>query len=58
MAALNEALSLAETQENRLYEAEIHRLKGELLLVAEKNPSGTAEQCLRVAVEVAAVPGC
>jgi predicted ATPase len=53
MAALSEALSLAEAQENRLYEAEIHRLKGELLLVADKNASGIAAQCFRDGIEVA-----
>jgi predicted ATPase len=51
--ALNEALSLVEQQENRLYEAEIRRLRGELLLLADRTASAEAMQCFREAIEVA-----
>jgi class 3 adenylate cyclase/predicted ATPase len=51
--ALSEALSLVEQQENRLYEAEIRRLRGELLLLADQTASVEAAQCFREAIEVA-----
>ncbi len=35
--AVTEALATAEEQEERYYEAEIHRLKGELLLLKQSN---------------------
>jgi class 3 adenylate cyclase/predicted ATPase len=50
--ALNEALFAADTYENRSYEAETYRLKGELLL--KQNRSKTeAQHCFWTAIEVA-----
>jgi predicted ATPase len=53
LTALSEALSLVEEQENRLYEAEIRRRRGELLLLADQAASAEAMQCFREAIEVA-----
>jgi len=50
--ALNEALTLVEKNDERFQEAELHRLKGELLL-AESSDQTAAEQCFRRAVETA-----
>jgi predicted ATPase len=50
--ALNEALTLVEKNDERFQEAELHRLKGELLL-AELDDQTAAEQCFRQAVEIA-----
>jgi serine phosphatase RsbU (regulator of sigma subunit) len=51
-AALNEALTIVEKNDERFQEAELHRLKGELLL-AESGDQPAAEQCFRQAVETA-----
>jgi predicted ATPase len=51
-AALNEALALAEKNDERFQEAELHRLQGELLL-AESDDRTAAEECFRCAVETA-----
>ncbi len=51
--ALDEGLRLVEKQENRLYESEIRRLKGELLLLAGPTGSAEAAQCFLDAIEVA-----
>jgi Stage II sporulation protein E (SpoIIE)/MalT-like TPR region len=50
--ALNEALTLVEKNDDRFQEAELHRLKGELLL-AELGDKTAAEQCFRRAIEIA-----
>jgi serine phosphatase RsbU (regulator of sigma subunit) len=50
--ALTEALTLVEKNEERFQEAELHRLKGELLL-AESGDQTAAEECFRHAVETA-----
>jgi hypothetical protein len=50
--ALNEALTLVEKNDERFQEAELHRLKGELLL-AESGDQTAAEQCFRRSVEIA-----
>lgn len=50
--ALTEALTLVEKNEERFQEAEIYRLKGELLL-AESGDQTAAEECFRYAVETA-----
>jgi serine phosphatase RsbU (regulator of sigma subunit) len=50
--AVNEALTLVEKNEERFQEAELHRLKGELLL-AESGDQTAAEECFRRAVEIA-----
>ena len=53
LGALNEALAFADNQGERVFEAETHRLKGELLL--KRDPSNVAEAraCFQRAVEVA-----
>jgi serine phosphatase RsbU (regulator of sigma subunit) len=51
-AALNEAIMLMEKNEERFQEAELYRLKGELLL-AESDDRCAAEECFRRAVETA-----
>ncbi len=49
---LNEGLAVAEKNDDRFQEAELHRLKGELLRV--ESPDGTgAEACFRQAIETA-----
>ena len=60
LTALAEALDLVDETEHRLFEAELHRLKGELLLMqdaAESDTSATlstrAEACFRQAIGVA-----
>ena len=50
--ALDEALALAEKTDERFYEAELHRLLGELHL-AETNDQAAAEACFRTAIETA-----
>jgi predicted ATPase len=50
--ALNEASAVAEKNDNRTGEAELHRLKGELHL-AETNDQTAAEECFRTAIETA-----
>jgi predicted ATPase len=53
LEALKDAADLAETSGERYYEAEIHRLKGELLLAASPQASTEAEACFRQALDVA-----
>jgi predicted ATPase len=52
LRALDQALQRAEQMEHRLLEAEIHRLRGETMLLY---PDGAAEaeRCFRRAIEVA-----
>ena len=50
--ALNEGFAVAEKNDNRTQEAELHRLKGELHL-AETNDQAAAEECFRTAIEIA-----
>jgi hypothetical protein len=51
-ATLTEALTLVEKNDERFQEAELHRLKGELLL-AESGDQSAAEACFRRAIETA-----
>lgn len=51
-AALNEATTLVETNDERFQEAELYRLKGELLL-AESDDRPGADACFRRAIETA-----
>jgi class 3 adenylate cyclase/predicted ATPase len=53
LRALTEALAAADQHENRFYEAETHRLKGELLLRRNTAKATEAEQCFRLAIETA-----
>jgi class 3 adenylate cyclase/tetratricopeptide (TPR) repeat protein len=50
--ALNEGLAVAEKNDDRCHEAELYRLKGELLL-AESRDATAAEDCFRRAIETA-----
>jgi class 3 adenylate cyclase/predicted ATPase len=51
--ALNEALELAEKHDERCHEAELHRLKGELLLAESSDSIPAAEDCFHRAIETA-----
>ncbi len=51
--ALTEALAAAEEHENRYYEAEMHRLKGELLLKQDGSNATEAQNCFEQAIEIA-----
>jgi predicted ATPase/class 3 adenylate cyclase len=53
LAALMEALSTANEHEDRLYEGETHRLKGELLLKQDHSNVAEAQPCFQRAVEIA-----
>ena len=50
-AALDEALTLVEKNDERFQEAELYRLKGELAL-AESGDQSAAEKCFRLAIEI------
>ena len=54
--AVNEALVLAQRTNERFYEAELHRLNGELILAA-RGDAGDAETAFRRAIEVARSQG-
>jgi predicted ATPase len=51
--ALEEALRWVQRNDERLYEAEVHRIKGELLLKREASNTTAAEQCFERALKVA-----
>ncbi len=53
LSALAEALDLVEKTGERTWEAEVHRLKGELLLIQSANNRAEVEGCLNKATEVA-----
>ena len=53
LSALTEALAIADEHENRHYEAEMHRLKGELLLKQDDSNAAAAQNCFERAVEIA-----
>jgi predicted ATPase len=58
LRTIDEALAAAHRTGERYYEAELHRLKGELLLVGNENAARTrAEDCFRWAIEVACRQG-
>ncbi len=46
-------MAAADEREDRFYEAELHRLKGELLLKREPSNVGEARSCFQRAVEIA-----
>ena len=52
-AALNEALGVVEKNDDRFHEAELHRLKGELLLAATADQSVEAEVSFHRAIDIA-----
>jgi len=51
--ALTEALAAADEHENRVWEAEIHRLKGELLLKQNDSNTAEAQGCFQRAIQIA-----
>jgi len=53
LSALTEALAIAVEHENRHYEAETHRLKGELLLKQDASNAADPQNCFERAVEIA-----
>ena len=53
LSALDEALTLMEATEERWWEAEVHRLKGELLLQLPLSDISPATACFHQAIEVA-----
>jgi predicted ATPase len=53
LSALNEALAAANEHENRFNEAEMPRLKGELLLKQNDSNTGEAQSCYERAIEIA-----
>ena len=53
LSALTEALAAADEHENRSYEAEMHRLKGELLLRQNDSNAAEAQSCFERAIEIA-----
>src|SRR5579883_339173 len=50
---LAEALTIAEKNDDWCYEAELHRLRGELLLTELPGNTSAAEECFRRAIETA-----
>src|SRR5439155_27133730 len=53
LAALREALPLVEQTGERYYAAELHRLKGELLLQQAASEVSHAETCFQQALDIA-----
>jgi predicted ATPase len=51
LRALDEGLAIAEKNDDRSQEAELHRQKGELLLAESPDPVGAAEDCFRQAID-------
>jgi predicted ATPase len=52
---LTEALAAADEHENRKNEAEIHRLRGELLLRQDQSNAPEAQRCFERAIEIARI---
>jgi predicted ATPase len=53
LSALSEALTVADKHESYAFEAEIHRLKGELLLTHNDPDAAEAQSCYERAIEIA-----
>ncbi len=53
LQTLDEGLAVAGKSDERFYEAELHRLKGELLLARSPDDGTLAEDCFREAIETA-----
>jgi predicted ATPase len=53
LAALDEALALADKNGERHYQAELYRLKGEFLLASRVENQAEAETCFREAIAIA-----
>ena len=54
---LDDALANLKDNENRWYEAEVHRLRGEILLKRDPADTAAAEQSLRAAIAIAQSQG-
>ncbi len=52
LRTIDESFSLIERTGQRSFEAEVHRLKGELLLAQDASNGAQAEQCFRTAIEI------
>ena len=52
-SVLDEALTVAEKNGDRSHEAELHRIRGELLLAESPDQSAVAEDCFRRAIKTA-----
>jgi serine/threonine protein kinase/predicted ATPase len=50
---LNEGLAVAEKNDDRSHEAELHRQRGELFLAESPDQAGAAEHCFHQAIETA-----
>ena len=57
LATVDQGLAEVEQTDERFYEAELHRLRGELLMALAPDAAPEAEACFRRAVEVAARQG-
>jgi predicted ATPase/class 3 adenylate cyclase len=53
LTALVEALAIVDNTGERHWEAELHRYKGEALLMKQKQKVGEAEECFQKALEIA-----
>lgn len=53
LEVLGEAMAIMDRNDERFYESELHRLKGELLLVSIPADLSGAERCFQIALEVA-----
>ena len=53
LTVLAEALATVDNTEERNWEAELHRCKGELLLMQQGQKVGEAEECFRKALDTA-----
>jgi predicted ATPase len=53
LGVLDEALALAEEMDERWWEAELHRLKGQFLLSFTADNAAAAEACYQRAINVA-----
>jgi predicted ATPase/class 3 adenylate cyclase len=52
LGTATEALAAADTQAERSYEAEIHRLRGDFLVKQNNSNAAEAENCFRYAIEI------
>jgi class 3 adenylate cyclase/tetratricopeptide (TPR) repeat protein len=53
LALLDDALEMAQANSVRFYEAEVHRLRGDLLLKMDRHDPGEIERCYLRAMEIA-----
>lgn len=57
LTGLNEILAIVETTNERFYEAELHRLKGEMLAKLGNADPAAADDCFQLALQVAQQQG-